>query len=413
MNTNTEKNSYTRNRTVQIEQMLLSGKNLEVDLFTSNHLVLLNIYENMYSNFITGEVTIVDNSGMFALMPIVGDETLTVSFKPSIEFPGPLYTKTFRVIGCKDLATEDKNSKTRKYELSFCSEIALRNKEVRIRRAYKGMTQDVIVSDICTNLLNVKVGIRDTCKYPHDIVVPAWHPLFAINSIAKTGVRASGYPSSNFLFFEDKDGFVFDSVDRIATMQSAGTMDFHLSRVANPRNQAKLINCRQYSIEEAFNVLESSSAGMYGHRYFNHDIIKKKVNQDDWLYSSEFDAHAHFKKPFEKLNEKFSDFPEQKISFGPRQKGYRYESEHSDDYMKRRPSQIREMDNYRLKCLTEGNTNISVGMKYEMDMISNEPNVKEPDKKLSGDYLVSAIKHSVSNSEHNMVVELSTESLIK
>ena len=131
------------------------------------------------------------------------------------------------------------------------------------------------------------------------------------------------------------------------------------------------------------------------------------------MYSSEFDSHAHFKKPFEKLNEKFSSFPEQKISFGPRQKGYRYESEHSDDYMKRRPSQIRELDNYRLKCLTEGNTNISVGMKYEMDMISNEPNVKEPDKKLSGDYLVSAIKRSVSNSEYNDVIELSTESLIK
>ena len=408
-----ERNSYTRNKSVQLEQVLLSGKNVEVDLFKTQHFILMNIYEDIYSNFISGEVTIADISGMFALMPIVGDETLTVSFKPDDAYPGPLYKKTFRVIKCKDLATEDKNSKTRKYEIAFCSDIAITNMEARLRRAYKGMTQDAIVSNICTNILTVECDIRDTCKYPHDIIIPAWRPLYTINAIAKTGVRASGYPSSNFLFFEDKDGFVFDSIDRMVLSDSIATMDFHLSRVANPRTQAKVFNCRQYSIEEPFDILESSSSGMYGHRYFNHDIVRKKIYQDDWLYSAEFDAHPHLKKPFEKLNEKFSSFPEQKMSYGPRQKGHRYESEHSNDYVKRRAPQIREMDGYRLKCLTEGNTNISVGKKVTFDMISNIPNNKEPDPKLSGDYIISAIKHSVSSTEHNMVVELSTESLIK
>lgn len=414
MTLSSERNSYpNRQKTIQIDKFLLTGKNVSVDLHTSHHLVTCNIYESVYSNFITGEVTIIDNSGLFELMPIVGDEKLEISFKTSPEYPGDNYTKTFRVVKCKDLETDEINSKKRKYELLFVSEVAITNFQARIRRKYKGMTPDAIVSDICTNILSVECEVKDTCKYPHDIVIPAWRPLFAINYMSKVGVRAGSYPASNFLFFENQYGFVFDSLDRIIQSERVATMDFHLSRVADPRSQAKVWNCRKYSIEEPFDFLESASAGMFGHKYFYHDIIKKKVQFAEYLYESEFPSQPHLKSPELKLCEKFSSFSEQKISFGPLQKGNRYENEHSDDYIKRRSPMVRQGKHYPIKCLTEGNTNVTVGQKINFDLASNQPDVNEPDKKLSGDYILTGIVHTVTPKEHNMLCEISSESLIK
>ena len=101
-----ERNSYpNRNKTVQIDTLELTGKNMSVNLFETNHLVQLNIYESIFSNYITGNISILDNSGMFEKMPVCGDEILQVSFKPAAEFPGPNLTKTFRVFKCSDVTT--------------------------------------------------------------------------------------------------------------------------------------------------------------------------------------------------------------------------------------------------------------------------------------------------------------------
>jgi hypothetical protein len=408
-----ERNSYpNRQFTIQIDKIELIGKTATVDLYGTSHLVSCNIYESMYSNFTTGEITLIDNSGLFEGLPICGDEKLVISYKTSPEYPGDNYTKTFRVVKAKDLKTDDINSKTRKYELMFVSEIALLNSEARIRRAYKGMTTDKIVKDICDNILGVGCDIRDASKYPHDIVIPAWKPLYAINEMAKKSVRAKGYPSSNFLFFEDKDGFVFDSMDRIIQSDVTATMDFHLSRVADPRSQAKIWNARSYNLDEPFDVLQSISAGMYGHRYHHHDIIKKKVLTDDYIYDSEFPSQPHLKSPELKLNLKNSSFPEQKMSYGPRQKGQRYESEHSDDYIRRRSPQLRQIEHYPFKCVTEGNTNVTVGQKIKFDLQSNQPGQNEPDKKLSGNCVITGLVSTITNKEHDMLVEIATESLI-
>jgi hypothetical protein len=386
-----------RQRSVQIDDMTLSGRGGSINLFDDDALMHMNIFEDIFSNFTTGNVTMIDNGGFFERFPICGDEKISVSFKPAAEYPGPSYIKKFEVYLADEFTTVS-GSRTRVYQLHFATPVMMLDRNFRLRRPFKGMTEDKIVSLIAKNQLNVAVD-AEGCRYPRDIVIPGWRPLATINYMARSAVRGSGYPSSNYLFFEDRDQFRFVSIDKMIEGKYKHELDFHVSRTSDPRDISKVWNCNEYQIVRTFNRLENSIAGMYAHRVMAQDIIKKQIKKYDYLYSGEFDAQKHVDAGGKKLHEIFSSSLDQRFSFIPQQKGERYESEHADDYVKRRAPMVQEFFNYALECETEGNTNVLVGDKVRFNLTSNISGSDEDDSRLGGDYLISKIMWTITNKE--------------
>jgi hypothetical protein len=386
-----------RQRSIQIDDMTLTGRNGTLRLFEDNALMHMNIFEDIFSNFTTGNVMIVDNGGFFEKFPICGDEKISLSFKPAAEYPGPSYNKNFEVYKADEFTTVN-GSRSRVYQLHFATSVMMADRNFRLRRPFKGMTEDQIVTLIAKNQLGLKID-AEKCRYPRDIVIPAWRPLATINYMARSAVRGKGYPSSNYLFFEDRDQHRFVSIDKLIEDKYKHELDFHVSRASETRDISKLWNCNEYSITRTFDRLENSIAGLYGHRVLAQDIIKKQIKKYDYLYSSEFDAQLHVDSGGKKLHEEFSDSLEQRVSLIPLQKGQRYESEHADDYLKRRAPMLQEFFNYGLDCETEGNTNVLVGDKVRFNLTSNESGSEEDDKRLGGDYLISKIMWTLTNKE--------------
>lgn len=401
-----------RQQSVQVSSINLTTRGGSWELFQDPAMVSLIIYEDLFNNFMTGNITIMDTGGVFEDAPICGDEQLTVSFKTSPEYPNAEFSKQFWIYKCAEFTTAH-GSRTRVYQLNFAGKAFHKNLEKRLRRSFMGMNENAIVQNICENLLEVEVETEGT-KYSRDIIMPGWRPLYAINYLATSSVRGSGYPASNYVFFETMDKYKYCSIDQLIEPSYKWEIDFHLARVNSPRSDAKLWNAKDYRITRTFDNIQNGSGGMWAHKFIYQDILKKKVDKKEYVYRSEFGGQIHTDGGGVPQREQQSDELDQAVSYGPWQKeggGMNYNSKYADDWMKRRRPMMQAFMNYSLELDTEGNSGARVGDKVKFNLVSNKPGSSEEDKRLSGEYLITRLKHIVTNTEHRCTVEIRKDCL--
>ena len=118
----------------------------------------LNIYEDLFSNVLRGTFTFVDNQGLAELIPIIGDETLILSFSTpgagSKEEMGEslesgtsseeVFEQVFRVYDCIEDTTGEK---AKYYKLFFVSQEYIVNTKSKISKGYNGRFYHQIVKD--------------------------------------------------------------------------------------------------------------------------------------------------------------------------------------------------------------------------------------------------------------------------
>ena len=113
--------------------------------------VQLDIYEDLFSNVLKGEYTFKDTQGWAELIPLIGDETLVVSYStpgsggtqvdtqsqdPTSQTASEeIFEQRFKVFDCVEVGTGDI---LKIYKLSLISEEYMFSKKMKVSRGYKG-----------------------------------------------------------------------------------------------------------------------------------------------------------------------------------------------------------------------------------------------------------------------------------
>jgi len=110
-----------------------SGEVLNLDI---NYLSL-DIYENIFSNGLTGTLLISDTNNLIMNAPITGQEFLSFKIKtPTIENLAIDFTKHVMAVYKIDYRKASRGNEI--FQLHFCSPELLRNSRTRLSKAYKG-----------------------------------------------------------------------------------------------------------------------------------------------------------------------------------------------------------------------------------------------------------------------------------
>ena len=125
----------------------------------------LNIFEDLFSNVLKGTFTFLDTQGWAENIPLIGDETLTISYttpggqgtQVDVESEDPdsqtaseeITKQRFKVYDCIEAGIGEKG---KIYELSLVSEEYMFNKKMKISKGYKGMRYDEMVTDVMKKL---------------------------------------------------------------------------------------------------------------------------------------------------------------------------------------------------------------------------------------------------------------------
>ena len=394
--------------------------------------VELSYHEDLFNNAASGYVMLTEAMNYIETLQLNGTEFLRVTFSAT-GAEDTAVDKLFRIYKLDKKKLEG-NLNTISYCLYFCSEEMLLNEQYKICKAYPGSTISNNVKDILDNYLQVQsYNVQETAGN-YDFIIPTLKPFDAINFMSVYARPANGHPGSDMVFYEDKSGFNFRS------LQSLMGSPVYRNYTYNPKNtdptnlNADMFDVLTYEIMNSFDTLHGINSGAFANQLISADILtrtKRVTNFDYGAYQSDKNtiqlndyplinryknrngdetnqaSGSMLKLIFSNFNENDSSYVKNVQDTSPTAVAHNI---YAETYVPFRTAQLALSNYTRIKVSVPGDSNLTVGLVVGFSLNSVNPLNDGPDKFYSGNYLVTGVRHLISN-RYITVLELAKDSV--
>lgn len=396
-----------------------------VDL--SKIMLELNIYEDIFSNYITGTITIKDSVDLINYMPLIGEERLQITYKTTGLSDGAgLVDNMFYVYKISDRTLVSEGSQV--YIIHFMSEEAYFDQRVKLNRVYKGnfgtMASSIFNDDDALGV-SKKVGDKflvEETGNAFQFLPPNWTPMKALNWIASRSVSRYG-KAANYVFYQDSYNYNFVSINSLIGKEPSMKFYNTTLNIRQLENIYKGEAITQYNIVRSmsndliFDVSSRAVSGMYASTMIACDLLSKTVNVQKYDFRNEFDTTNHLNKyPMNST----------KVARNPKACTVVYTShinmweEFSSDYpetwLLQRRSLMQQINSYKAEIVVPGRSDYKCGMTIQLEMNTVRNHSIDSEEALEvmhkGKYLVTGIMHRIAKNEHECIMSLAKESII-
>ena len=404
------------------ECILTSHKGEQIDI--SQLFGQLNIYESIFSNTLSGNITLVDAIGLIEGMPIIGEETISIKLS---RLENIIIDGTFKVYKISNrIKTKDH---TEAYSLHFTSYEQISCMGKSISRAYVGKKISDIIENVFTNFIKTpKRYLIEPSKYLHKLIIPRMSPFESINWLVSQAVSQTNI-GADYLAYEDLDGFKVISLETLYTRPSKLIYHKSTANLLSPgsSNDRTELDSDRTSIVEMYmkstnDVLTNISTGAFANKITTFDPIRKLHDSHEYFMVNKFDQLTNLNSS--KLNSnKFIGFTGISNSrFIVTDIGMSNQShinaldktifnDNPENYLQSRISQInRILGGHQFVIKVPGNK-VRVGEKVTLNLNSNIPgNTEEIDLSSYGDYLITKIRHKIEPDNYFQEMEIARDS---
>lgn len=380
----------------------------------------VQFYEDLFAPFITGSLILKDSLDLVNLFPFIGEEYLELEIstptldKNNIKGKYYIYKMTNR---------EMSGDKSVVYQLHFISVEAVVDLNKKTSRVFGDKISKMIEPFIKDKTFGLesdkKVFIEDTLnntKY----ISNYWTPIENIMYLADTAINTNRSPS--YVFFENRDGFYFISLERLYT--NAVFQDFVYDKytrddrpgggsIRNPEKDYKRI--LEISIPTAFDYMDRIRSGMLSSRQVSYDVTKKTYSAKNYNMFQRFEQQKHLNKY--PINSDRSIFrAASRIITYPKNFGNfnGFGDVTNAKSNQERLSLLKLAESNKINITVPGRCDYTVGQKIKLDLKRIEPLSKKDgdttDKMFSGNYIIAAINHYVDREKHECYMEIIKES---
>lgn len=436
---------------------LIAGDGSVVELHS--YLIELNLFEDIYSGGMYGNIVLSDSIGLVHRLSMVGEEYLTIKIDtPS--FNTPIW-KTFRCYGITDrIFTKD--TTTEAYVINFVSPEVMMDHYNVVQQAFDANADDIVEYIYKTFIshprnLVVKDGvvsdsedftnlcIYTECKTPIKFVSPSWSPMKCLSWIASKVVSSdTGLPSANFLFFESNKQFYWGSLEKIIKDQREkqnifGIYTYAPANVKAGKEKVDVVTVGETEYKNAdltrdfFSIidltvlknvdyLENLQTGYLASVHHNLSVTDKTYTETIYDHVSRFPYYAHTQNNasgFFATDTIRSPYSHQLVGFS--HKGLytgvdNNLNERAKDIMPIRNSVMAEMNQIKIKIDVHGRSDAELGSMLYMIYPKSGPkeagdvNKSIKDPYYSGLYIITAIHHQITLENHKMTMEIIKDS---
>jgi len=163
---------------------------LEVSLLTYNgkafditdNVAEFNLYEDIDSFFIHGEMTVFDNSAILFDFPFIGQEAITIRFKRVGDLT-QIVERQFFVTGVNNISRV--NEQAASFMLTLVSYYQILNSQKTFSRSYSGLNTDII-SKIYKDAFDRDLDEVSEGGTSHNVVIPYSKPYAAIKTLLQS-----------------------------------------------------------------------------------------------------------------------------------------------------------------------------------------------------------------------------------
>lgn len=383
----------------------------------------IEVYEDIFTSFITGKILLKDAIDLPNLFPLVGEESLNLSFIT----PGSNSTDAHS--GIYYIFKMDDHSKTSEreqlYVLHFMSVEGIADINKKISKTYAGKVHELVqrlVTDADGLESPKKLNLEESpaaTKYTSNF----WSPAQNITYLMGQAQNANKSPS--YVFFENRVGFHFVSLDTLygssPVFQSFRwdnySADFTKASSTERNLGRDYQRVMEFSIPENFNYMDGLTSGRYGSQMITYDLTTKQYSHVG--YVPEFAKEKHLNQY--PLNSSYLLKKTRALLINE----HRYYNNFNNfgdatntKFLQRRLSLISAAEASRLQITVAGRSTYTVGQKVYVEMPANNQITQQDgptatlDKIMTGFYLVAALCHKIDREKHECVMELIKESFI-
>jgi hypothetical protein len=379
----------------------------------------ITIYEDMFSNTMSGYILVQDSLDLINTLPLIGQELFelelqTPTLKSSIKKQFYIYKLQHR--------TAKKRSQI--YILKFCSKELIVSSNLKLAKAFSGNITDTvktIFSDKKYIGSDTKL-VTDKTKNSYSFIAPYWKPLETINWLTGKSVSERGSP--NFLFFESHKSFNYVSIETL--LSSIPVRDYVFADVdantyAGPSGdiESKYNIVQSMNDATTFDYLRNLNAGMYASKLYTLDMTTKNININTFDYIDNFDKTQHL----EKYPIKTNSLLRSKLAnlYFIEKNNYQtgvFKSQLYNESFLQRNSLIEQLFAFKIGIKVFGRTDIKVGdtinfaMNEFREITKDEIVTSAKNDYYNGKYLITAIRHQILSGKHTMEMEIVSDSSI-
>ena len=421
------------------ECLLCTVGGLELDL--RDQLASINIYEDIFTNSITGSISFVDTNNLTANASIVGQEKLKLvlvtpnasddtSRDMAINFSDqPLHVYQIK-------SSINVNDRTKTFELAFTTNEIMRNNRIRVCQSYTGEPAKEIIKKVIRDpeLLNSKKEFyyEETTNL-FQMIAPNMRPFDFINTVAKRCLSKEYDFAPTFLFYETVRGYFFRTIDSMMDRKNPRMVFKEVTPNDDIDNVGRnLTNILSYEIMNSTDTLLNTRAGMYNSDLLLVDVFNKSYKHYEYKYLEDFDKQIHAdefnnygseqapiaSKAPDQYGNLISDYPksilhvqtierETKDGLFDPSTGEPNDYRGTDMWLQKRRSRFTSLEAaISLRIKVPGNTTIQAGDLIGITLKNQTGSQSASDPYLTGRYLVRTLKHDFKKGAGKMMHEI-------
>jgi len=383
----------------------------------------VEIYEDLFSPYLTSKLYIEDSFNFPEKLPITGQEVVEIRFKSDINDFKPV-TLSFRVYKLDNHQIGD-NSKSQTYTLHLMSVGGYLNYSQFCGYSLKGststMVQTIFEKHFPDSVWQDRLLIESS-KENYSLVIPgSYTPFKAINWLTGRAFSDRGSNYSPYYFYESLDGYCYKSLagimeDGFLKRQRYTYMPPNLALTENqvdavpfatalPPRYHKILGLEDLG---RFNMATNISNGVVSSRLMVHDLIRKQERNSQFFESDVFETKSKmgtepfFKEEKGDANEilktgaAFYYLPSTPYTVYNQINSVVDNFQHEELFLKHR-HHTGTMLTHKLAMLVYGDSRRRVGDVATIDIsrIQSDGHLDASvsDKNLGGDYLITSIRH--------------------
>jgi hypothetical protein len=391
-------------------------------------MVDMNLYEDITSPAISGNITLNDSLDLINIFPLIGEEKIYIRFITPGFNDESEYVAIFYIYKMSD--QEQAGGKNITYTIHFTTYEAIRDLNSKISRGYEGKIEDLVRRQLTDpkHLATGKDLFVGKTKNTMTYVSNYWTPFQNINFLATRAISETN-SAANFMFFETHKGYVFEALDNLVTtpalcVYQSGEQNRTPSAVGgSTRNATKgLTQIESYEVAEPFNYMKKIQMGGIRSKAIYHDITTKRYETKSFDYDARFDQHNHL-NPYRMKTKGMPVRNTSRIELVNRAyEGFlNQRTDRAKEWYMQRLMQLSEIFSTRLNIEVPGRTDMVAGCVVDVIMYKNAPTDRKQkeavllDNVLSGRYLVSKVRHHIKRTDnrHTMYLEVVKDSFSK
>jgi hypothetical protein len=415
---------------VNIEKVRVVSLANDASIDIKNQVIGVQIFEDMFSPFITGSLIIKDSQDLIGTLPMAGMEYLDLKiFTPTLDsslkdrgiIQGNFYI--YKISDREYLA-----EKSVVYQIHFISAEALTDMNVKMSRPFEGK-----ISDLATILVrnkncldsDTKNLVLEETKNNVKFISNYWSPVKCLHYISEQAQNSNG--SSTYVFFENRVGFNFVSLDYLNQQDEYHKFKYGTSnndvlsaggstRVVQ-RDFAKIL---ELSVPNSFDFMNRIRTGTYTSKQIIHDLTTKRYKTLHYDYLAKFQ---------EGKENRLNKFPITTEQVAARVNATIMYNEISNQLFtgfgdvsnvkvqQDRVSRMKQSEAFKITIKVNGRTDYTVGLKVYVDINTAAPTAGSDtpdeikDRMYSGNYLIAAINHVIDKQKHECYMELIKDTL--